>query len=313
MKRCLLLAALAAACSSPPTPAPRPAPAAPSRGLDVSGMDASVRPGADFFAYANGGWLKRTEIPADRSGYGTGAILSELTAKRTAELIAEAAEKAPAGSDARKVGDYYATFLDEAAVEAKGLAPLRPALDRVATVSDAKGLARALGEGLRADVDAFNATDFYTDNVLGLWVAQDLDDPSRYAPFLLQGGLGLPDRSYYVDDSPKMAEVRDKYRAHVAAMLELAGVPDADAKAKRVFDLEARLAKSHATRRPPRRAAGPARRRAGRRVRRAGRRVSPARRRAGRRRSPAHRRSGFGLGGRASASTPEVVAHPENY
>ncbi|HEU4411213.1 MAG TPA: M13 family metallopeptidase [Polyangiaceae bacterium] len=248
MKRCLLLAALAAACSSPPPPAPRPAPAAPSRGLDVSGMDASVRPGADFFAYANGGWLKRTEIPADRSGYGTSAILSELTAKRTAELIAEAAEKAPPGSDARKVGDYYASFLDEAAVEAKGLAPLRPALDRVATINDAKGLARALGEGLRADVDAFNATDFYTDHVLGLWVAQDLDDPSRYAPFLLQGGLGMPDRSYYVDDSPKLAEVRDKYRAHIAAMLKLAGVPDAEAKAKRIFDLEARLARSHATR-----------------------------------------------------------------
>jgi putative endopeptidase len=207
-----------------------------------------VPPGRDFFAHANGGWLKATEIPADRSAYGTSAILSELTAKRTSELIAEAAEKAPPGSDGRKVGDYYATFLDEAAVEARGVAPLQPALDRVAAVADARSLARALGEGLRADVDAFNATDLYTDNLFGLWVAQDLDDPSRYSPFLLQGGLGLPDRSYYVDESPKMVEIRDKYRAHVAAMLRLAGIGDADAKAKRVFDLELRLARAHAPR-----------------------------------------------------------------
>ncbi|HEU4539301.1 MAG TPA: M13 family metallopeptidase [Polyangiaceae bacterium] len=255
MKRCLpLLATLFVACSSPgpapratPAPAPAPAPAA-SHGLDLAGMDRSVRPGNDFFAYANGGWLKRTEIPADRSGYGTGAMLTELTAKRTAELIAEADAKAPPGSDARKVGDYYASYLDEAAAEAKGLAPLQPALDRIAALADAKGLARALGATLRADVDAFNSTDFYTDNVLGLWVAQDLNDPSRYAAFLLQGGLGMPDRSYYVDASPKMAEIRDKYRAHVAATFRLAGAADADAKAKRVFDLELRLARSHATR-----------------------------------------------------------------
>jgi predicted metalloendopeptidase len=249
LKRTLLLAALVAACSSPgPGPHAGRAPSAPSRGLDVAGMNPAVPPGRDFFAYANGGWLARTEIPADRSGYGTSALLAELTAKRTADLIAEAAAGAAPSSDARKVGDYYASYLDEAAIEAKGLAPLRPALDRVAAIADAKGLARALGEGLRADVDALNATDFYTENVFGLWVAQDLDDPARYSPFLLQGGLGLPDRSYYVDGSPKAAELRDKYRAHVAALLGLAGVDDAEAKAGRVVELEARLARSHATR-----------------------------------------------------------------
>ncbi|MCU0685665.1 MAG: M13 family metallopeptidase, partial [Polyangiaceae bacterium] len=249
MKRCLpLFATLFVACSTP-APAPRAtsAPAA-TRGLDLAGMDRATLPGNDFFVYGNGSWLKQTEIPADRSGYGTGAILTELTAKRTAELIAEADAKAPPGSDARKVGDYYASYLDEAAIEAKGLSPLQPTLDRFAALADAKGLARALGATLRADVDAFNRTDFYTDNVLGLWVAQDLNDPSRYAPFLLQGGLGLPDRSYYVDAGPKLAEIRDKYQAYLVAMFKLAGAADAEAKAKRVFELELRLARSHATR-----------------------------------------------------------------
>src|SRR5687767_15145803 len=98
MKRSIVLAALAAACSSPP-PSPRatPTPRAPPGGLDVAGMSRAVPPGRDFFAYANGGWLNRTEIPADRSGYGTSAILTEVTAKRTAELVAEAAAKAPPG------------------------------------------------------------------------------------------------------------------------------------------------------------------------------------------------------------------------
>jgi putative endopeptidase len=260
MKRGVLLAALAASCLScsepappkPPAPpaAPPPPPAAdPSGGgLDVEGLDRSVRPGDDFFAYANGGWLKRAEIPADRSAYGTNAILTELTAKRTAELIAEAAAQAPPGSDARKVGDYYASFLDEDAVEAKGLAPLKPALEKIAAIANRAGLARALGGTLRADVDAFNSTDLDTDNIFGLWVAQDLNDPSRYLPFLLQGGLGMPGRDYYVDPSPKMAEIREKYREHVVAVLKLAGVPDAEAKAKRVLELEIKIARAHATR-----------------------------------------------------------------
>ena len=90
-------------------------------------MDRSVAPGDDFFAWANGSWMKATEIPADRSSWGSGGEMTERTAKRTAELIAEAAKSnAPAGSEARKIGDTYSTFLDEAAIEAKGLAPLKP-------------------------------------------------------------------------------------------------------------------------------------------------------------------------------------------
>ncbi|MGZ3406251.1 MAG: M13 family metallopeptidase, partial [Polyangia bacterium] len=221
----------------------------PSGGLDLVGMDHGVAPGDDFFAFANGAWMKATEIPPDRSSYGTGAQLDELTNKRTAELIADSAKGAtPAGSEAKKIGDYYASFMDEAGIEQKGLAPLKPALDRVAAISDATGLARAFGASLRADVDVLNATNLDTDNLFGIWIAQDLSDPSRYSPFILQGGLEMPDRDYYLDPSPRMAEIRKKYLAHIGAVLTNAGIGDAAAKATRIFELEKKIAEAHATR-----------------------------------------------------------------
>jgi len=255
-----LLALSLVACSSKHDPAPAPAPAPaehapPARvaapvaaGLDVDGMDRSVKPGDDFFKFANGAWLAKTEIPADRSNYGTGAILIEATSKRVADLIQDAAKHAAPGTDAKRVGDYYAAFMDEATIESKGLAPLQPALAAIADIKDATGLARALGGTVRCDVDALNSTNFETPNVFGLWIAQDLDDPQHYTPFLLQGGLGMPDRDYYLDPSPKMADIRAKYEAHVAAMLKLADIPDPAAKAKRIVALETVLAKAHATR-----------------------------------------------------------------
>jgi len=214
----------------------------------LAGMDRSVLPGADFNQYANGAWLKATEIPADRSSTGVGRELSELTDQRTAELIRGTDSNAAPGSDERKVADFYASYMDEAAIEAKGVTVLKPELARIAAISDRAKLARYLGSTLRTDVDVLNATNFYTDNVLGLWVAQDLDDPSRYVPFLLQGGLGMPDRDYYLSDSAQMADTRSHYQAHIAAMLKLAGVADAAHKADAVYALELQMARTHATR-----------------------------------------------------------------
>jgi putative endopeptidase len=228
-----------AAAASPDTATPA------SHGLDVAGIDRGVAPGDDFFRYANGAWLKAHEIPADRSSYGTGAQVAELTAKRTADLIREAAKTSAPGSDARRVGDYYATYMDEATIEKLGLAPLEPALKRVDAIKDRKDLARALGAALRADVDVLNSTNFQTPNLFGLWVAQDLDDPSRYAPFLLQGGLLMPDRDYYLDPAAPMAAIRDKYQQHIAAMLDLAHQPDPKGSAARIFALERRMAQAH--------------------------------------------------------------------
>lgn len=248
----------AAAPAAPPSPSPvlaatpaTPTSATPTRDsdIDLAGMDRGVTPGDDFFAFANGTWLKNTEIPADRSTWGTGAIVAERTMKRTVDLIAEAAKQnAPAGSDARKVGDYYASFMDEEAIEAKGLQPIKPALAAIAAIGDAKALARALGASLRADVDVLNATHLDTDNLFGLWVAQDLDDPTRYSPFLLQGGLEMPDRDYYLSAEPRMAATRDKYKAHIVSVLKLAAIADPDRKATRILDLETKIARVHASR-----------------------------------------------------------------
>ncbi len=255
---CLLLsiAACANAATSAPPAAPAPAavaspPGAPASasGIDLAGIDRSVAPGDDFFHFANGTWLKTTEIPADRSTWGAMASVAEQTLKRTADLIADAVKQnAPPGSDARKVGDYYASFMDEAAIEAKGLEPIKPTLAAIASIRDAKALARVLGGTVRADVDVLNATDLDTGNVLGLWVAQDLDDPTRYSPFLLQGGLQMPDRDYYLSPAPRMAEIREKYKAHIASVLKLAQFADPERKAARILDLETKIAQAHATR-----------------------------------------------------------------
>jgi predicted metalloendopeptidase len=241
---CLVLGC-ASAPSQPQAPAAAAKEAAPAeRGLDLSSIDRTVKPGDDFFRYANGGWIKSTEIPPDRSSWSNGGMLTEVTAKRVSDLIQQAAQGA-SSAEAKKIADTYASFMDEDAIEAKGLAPLRPKLDEIARISDKKQLARYLGTTLRADVDVLNATRLYTDNLFGLWVAQDLDEPSRYSPFLLQGGLGMPDRDYYLAESPKMAEVRSTYEAHVANMLKLAGVPDAQAASRRIVQLENRIAQAH--------------------------------------------------------------------
>jgi predicted metalloendopeptidase len=239
----VLLLGINAAMAAPIVTSPAPA------GDALAGMNRSIQPGVDFNQYANGGWLASTEIPADRSSTGVGRELTELTDRRTADLIRQSAgSTAPAGSDERKVADFYASFMDRAGIEAKGLTVLKPGLARVAAITNRVQLARYLGGTMRADVDVLNATDLYTDNVLGLWVAQDLDEPSRYAPFLLQGGLGMPDRDYYLVDSPHMADIRGHYRSHVAAELKLAGIADAERKADAVYALELAMAKTHSTR-----------------------------------------------------------------
>jgi putative endopeptidase len=223
--------------------APAPAP----HDVDRAGMDQSAAPGDDFFRYANGGWLKKTEIPPDRSSYGTWSVLFDQAQLRTRAQL-EAAATGAAVSDARKIGDYYASYMDEQAIEKKGLAPLRAQLDATAAIGDTRTLATRIGESLRADVDPLNNTNFQTDHLFGIWIAQDLNDASRNVPYLLQGGLGMPDRDYYVQSGPQMERIRSAYRAHIAAVLKLAAVMDADGKATRIFDLERRIANLHSTR-----------------------------------------------------------------
>ncbi len=220
-----------------------------TRGLDVAGMDRTVHPGDDFYAFANGGWMKATPIPADRSSYGLFAILAEEVNERTARLIRQAGEsKPPAGSDAAKVGAYYDAYMDEKSIEAKGLAPIQAELDEIAAIGDKKALAGVIGRQLRADVDALNNTNFHTDRVFGIWVSPDFAAPDRNVAYLMQGGLGMPDRDDYRNTGPNDVELQSRYKAHVTAVLKLARVPDAEARGARIYELERRIADAHVSR-----------------------------------------------------------------
>lgn len=214
-------------------------------GIDFSGMDHAIKPGNDFFSYANGTWVAHTQIPADRSSTGPTQDLEALTEQRTAELIRTMAGTHPAaGSNERKIADYYAAFLDDAGIEKRGLTPLQPELSRIDAIRTRDDLARVLGSEQRADVDPINATNFQTENLFGLFVTQALEDPSHNMAYLLQGGLGMPSRDYYLSQDPQMAGFRAKYQRYVSALLKLAGTPDADAQAKVIIALETKLAQA---------------------------------------------------------------------
>jgi putative endopeptidase len=214
-------------------------------GVDLAGIDHSVKPGDDFDGYANGTWRKTAVIPADRASTGIFLQVFEKAEQRNAELIkAAAASKAPTGSNERKIADYYAAYMDQASIDAHGLRPLRPQLHRIDAIKTRTDLASALGSQLRADVDPINATNFSTEHLFGLFVTQGLEDPSHNVAYLLQGGLGMPNRDYYLDPDKDMAGFRAKYQAYIATQLEEAGVVDADAKAKAIFELETKIAKA---------------------------------------------------------------------
>jgi len=214
-----------------------------THGISVANMDPSVKPGDDFFHYANGGWIKRTEMPADRAAIGVFTRLADLSNKRTASLIEEVSKSdAPVGSPKRKIADLYNSYMDEAGIEAKGLAPLKPHLDEIAAIKDKKELSRALGASMRADVDALNNTNFHTPNLFGLWTAPDFNDSDHYTAYLLQGGVQLPDREYYLSDSEHMKKLREQYQAHIASIMKLAGFSDTEARAKGILELEHSIA-----------------------------------------------------------------------
>jgi putative endopeptidase len=215
-------------------------------GIAVNNMDRSVKPGNNFYEYANGDWIARTQIPPDRAGVDVFTKLGDLSNKRTADLITEIANSnPPAGSENRKVADLYNSYMDEALVEKKGLEPLKSHLDAIEAIRDKKGLAHHLGETLRADVDPLNNTNFHTPNLFGMWVAPGLTDPDHYTAYLLQGGLQLPDREYYVSESAHMTTLRAHYQTQIANMMTLAGFSDPEGRAKKILDLEHLIAQTH--------------------------------------------------------------------
>jgi putative endopeptidase len=202
-------------------------------GVDLTGMDKTVAPGDDFYKFVNGAWMQRTEIPADRSSWGGFAILRNLSDERTRSIVEDAAkaQNAP-GSVMEKIGVTYGTFMDEAAIEAKGGAPLKPYLDAIAALTTPRDVAQAFALANRRGIDM----------PIGLGIQQNIANNTVYAVYAGQGGLGMPDRDYYLKDDAKSVETRAKYLTHIAAMLSLAGLPDPQGAAKRIYDFEYSIA-----------------------------------------------------------------------
>lgn len=213
-------------------------------GVDKAYMDPSVKPGENFDTYANGGWRKTAEIPADRSSIGVGLDVSLRAEARTAAIIkGAAATKGAPGSDQQRIADYYAAYTDTNGIEARGLTPIQASLSAIAAIKDKSDLSRAIGAAMRSDTDPFNNNNYAsTNDLFGLFVSQDLNQPTRNVPYLMQGGLGLPDRDYYLSDKPEMAEIRTAYQAYLTQLMQLAGLSDPQARAARVFALETKIA-----------------------------------------------------------------------
>ncbi|GGE04353.1 peptidase M13 [Polymorphobacter glacialis] len=210
-----------------------------SFGFDTAGMDRSVKPGDDWVRFTNGGYTDKLVIPADRTNFGMFTKLRDLSQERTRKIIegsATAASTAAKGTETQKVGDYYASFMDEAAAETKGITPIKPILSGIDAIKDRKALAAEMGTLGRDGIDM----------PIGAQVMGDLKNPDVITAYVGQGGLGLPDRDYYLDTkNPKFAEVRTKYVEHIGRMLALAGLTNAPARAQAVYDLERKIAQVH--------------------------------------------------------------------
>ena len=210
------LVAGTAACNRAANDPQIEASAANPSGLDLKAMDKAVKPGDDFFAYANGNWVRTAEIPADRSSIGAFYITQQSLEKRMDGLFADLAKgDAKAGSNEGLIANYATAFSDQAGIDQRTLPALKADITRYQAIADKRALAAAIGSTVRADVDPLNATDLQTENLFGVFVTSSLTDPSKNVPYLLQGGLGLPDRDYYLSSTPEMAKIRDADRPTV--------------------------------------------------------------------------------------------------
>ncbi len=211
--------------------------AAPWWGFDLTGQDKAIKPGNDFYGWANGSWVSRTEIPADRPGISMVSQMSDAVDRRVRAIIEEAAAKQlPPTSPEGKVGAFYRSFMDEARIERLGAGPISGELEAIEAAATRADLARLMGSANRSFVGS------------PFTVAVDVDphQPTRYAVTLRQGGLGLPDRAYYLDAN--FAAQRTAYREYIAELLRQLGRPAATAEAGEILDLETRIAAASQTR-----------------------------------------------------------------
>jgi len=203
-------------------------------GLDLSTHDKSVKPGDDFYRYADGHWLDTNTIPADRSSWGVFAELDERARADLRQLVEAIPADVPQGSAQQKVRDFYRSFVDTDAIERAGLTPAQPGLQAIAAAHTYEDLSRLMGTPELNLAAPFS-----------LYISTDPKDPDRYIAFLTQSGLAMPDRDYYLKDDPVFATLREKYTAHVQRMLTLAGDHDAAADSKSVLAIETGIARLH--------------------------------------------------------------------
>jgi len=208
--------------------------ASATHGIAVSSIDMSVRPGDDFDRYVNGHWQDITQIPPDRSRWGAFMMLRERSLNQVHEILEGLPADAPAGSNTQKLHDFYRAYLDTDAIERRGLEPARPVLRDIAKATTHQKIARLMG---RADLRIRAPIRFD--------IAPDEKDPDHYMVIVFQGGLGLPDRDYYLKDEAVYKEIRAKYRAHIERLMRLAGQNDAAQAAKSILDLETQIAQAH--------------------------------------------------------------------
>ncbi|RLP72681.1 peptidase M13 [Mycetocola tolaasinivorans] len=204
----------------------------PRSGIALDDLNPDIRPQDDLYRHTNGRWLERTEIPADKSRWGSFSVLAE-EAEEAVRTIIEDSRAAEAGTTARKVGDLYTSFLAEERIEALGATPLAGELARVDAIATIADFARVSGELDRAGVGGF----------FGLWVDNDPGNPERYLVMVQQSGISLPDESYFREE--RFAAIREAYLGHIERLLALAGLDAAAERAARVFDLETRIAAAH--------------------------------------------------------------------
>lgn len=229
-------ASLLAGCGQSTDTTEAPAPAAPLKsGVERTGMDTSVRPQDDFYAYANGKWLKETEIPADQYGWGSYMTLRDDSLSDVRAIVDEVAGDAADSEAAAKIGNYYNAFLDEERVEELGMSPLNGMFADIDAIEDHAAMSRWFG----------TSNDISVDGPFNLGVGQDDKDSTKYVIFIVQSGLGLPDKEYYFDDSERGLQLRDAYVAYSEKLLAASGYEDAAEAAKRIMALETSLAEHH--------------------------------------------------------------------
>ena len=231
----LSLAALAASsCIALAAPAAKPA--FGTWGVDLTGMDRSVKPGDDFFLYANGAWLNRTEIPADRTSIGSFQNLQILSENRMKELVNDLEARNPAtlNPEEKQLRDLYDAFMDTKQIETRGIDPIKPDLARIAALKTPTDVATLMGD-----------PQFPGGSIVTTAISPDAKNSNAYVVTASQAGLGLPDRDYYLRDDPALAATREAYKKYLAAMLSLLGEKNAESRAAAVYALEADIAKAH--------------------------------------------------------------------